>query len=82
MTDQAEPERNRTCREHAQIMAALVPVAQMGPKLRALYDRFMASGDQECIAHESQVVMMFGACLNADTEAGHGPAESPPAAAK
>jgi hypothetical protein len=65
-----------TCKSHADMMAAFVPVDLMGPKTRAIYDRFIKAGDQECIAHESQVVHLFMSAVNEDLT-GH-PIELPP----
>jgi len=61
-----------TCGEHAKIMAALVPVDRMGPKTKAVYDRFMASEREECIAHESQVVFLFMNAVKEDSEGADG----------
>ena len=55
-----------TCAFHARMMAAFVPVAEMGPNLRAIYDRFASEGDQECIADESQVLYLFQDALARD----------------
>jgi hypothetical protein len=52
---------------HAKMIKALTgPVDQMGPNVRALYERFLSQKDEECIAAESQVVMLFGSALNRD----------------
>lgn len=48
-----------TCKQHADMMAALIPPQSMGPKTRAIYDKFVQNGDEECIAEESQVVALF-----------------------
>ena len=50
---------------HAKMIAALSP-GEMGPNVKALYDRFMSQKDEECIAHESQIVMLFGNAVNQD----------------
>lgn len=59
-----------SCAYHAAIMAALIPADSMGPRTRAVYDRFALAGDQRCIAHESQVVLMFRAAVAEDMAAG------------
>jgi len=61
-----------TCGEHAKIMAALVPAERMGPKTKAVYDRFMASEHEECIAAESQVVLLFMNAVKEDHEGADG----------
>lgn len=62
-----------SCAFHAAMMAALIPIEHMGPKTRAVYDRFAREGDAPCIAHESQVVLMFQAAVAEDMAAGKPP---------
>ena len=55
------------CEDHAKLMAALSGGPEnMGPNVKALYDRFMEQADEECIAAESQVVLLFGNAMNRD----------------
>ena len=45
---------------HAKMIRALSGgLKKMGPNVKALYDRFMSQKDEECIAHESQIVLLF-----------------------
>lgn len=48
------------------MMAALVRPEDMGPKTRAVYDKFVAGGAEECIAEESQVVGLFLEAMGSD----------------
>lgn len=61
-----------TCGEHAKIMAALIPPGQMGPRTKAIYERFTSQADEECIAHESQVVLLFMNAVKEDNEGADG----------
>lgn len=61
-----------TCGEHAKIMAALVKPEHMGPKTKAIYERFMSQAGEECIAHESQVVLLFMNAVKEDNEGADG----------
>ena len=52
---------------HAKMIRAVGgPIDEMGPNVKALYERFISQKDEECIAAESQVVMLFGNALNRD----------------
>ena len=44
------------------------PLEEMGPNMKALHERFMRDKDEECIAAESQVVMLFGVAYQRDQE--------------
>lgn len=58
-----------TMEYHAKMMEALSGGAEhMGPNVKALYERFMSQKDEECIAHETQVVMLFGSAMRRDTD--------------
>ena len=41
---------------------------KMGPNVKALYERFTAQPDEECIAAESQVVLLFQSALVRDMD--------------
>lgn len=57
------------CKEHAKMMSALCGgVDQMGPKVRAVYNKFMEQADEECIVHETQVVYLFRHAFQEDLE--------------
>ena len=56
-----------TCGCHAQMMLALMHGKPVGPKTKALVERFMSTADERCIADESQVTMLFGAAFASDT---------------
>ena len=54
---------------HAKMMEALSGgTDNMGPNVKALYDRFMTEEDEECGAAESQIVMLFGAAMTRDQQ--------------
>lgn len=60
-----------TCGEHAQMIALLFSNStpdELGPNMRALYDRFMKSEHEECIAPESQVMALIQDALQKDSQ--------------
>lgn len=61
----------KTCGYHAKNIKALSGgVENMGPNVKALYDKLMKSEDEECIAAESQVVYLFTTAMAKDAKEG------------
>lgn len=59
----------KTCGFHAKMIAALSGGPdKMGPNTKALYDRLMKSENEECIAHETQVVFLFQSAMKRDLD--------------
>jgi hypothetical protein len=58
---------SKTCGFHAKMISALSGGPdKMGPNVKALYERFMEQEDEECIAHETQVVFLFKTAMQRD----------------
>ena len=54
---------------HADMIKALAgPPERMRTNVKALYERFESARDEECIAHETQVVMLFGNAMKRDEQ--------------
>ena len=55
-----------SCGFHAQMMLALMGGEPIGPATKALVEKFMKTADEQCIAHESQVVFLFMDAMGKD----------------